>query len=268
MNSSDSEDSITVSPSQKQYYSVSDIGFSEDANPRFRRTMEDAHVIQDSFGEDETQGFFAIYDGHGGRSAVEYTEKKLHINLLDELKTKEPEDALKEAFLKTDREIGENKIESSGSTAVVALLRRKEKKLYIANCGDARAVISVDGKVARLSQDHKGTDEAEIKRITDLGGFVVLNRVNGVLAVTRSLGDFNMKEFVIPNPFITATEILETSKALLILACDGLWDVISDEDAINLIMNESSAQNMSEKLLRYALDNGSTDNISIMVIKL
>jgi len=111
----------------------------------------------------------------------------------------------------------------------------------------------------------------EAKRITDLGGFVVLNRVNGVLAVSRALGDFNMKEFVIAEPFVTINEIPEESEhTFLILACDGLWDVTSDQEAIDLLMKEPNltAQQMSEKLLKYALDNSSTDNISIMVIKL
>jgi len=108
--------------------SVKDIGFAEDANPRFRRTMEDAHVICDSFGNDESQGFFAIYDGHGGRGVVDYTLGSLHNNVLEALQTAPPDEALKQAFLKTDKEIGEQKIESSGSTAVTALVRRTEKK--------------------------------------------------------------------------------------------------------------------------------------------
>jgi len=201
---------------------------------------------------------------------VDFALVSLHINVLEQLKIAPPEEALKQAFIKTDKEIGEQKIESSGSTAVVALVRRGEKKLYVANCGDARAVLGVEGKASRLSKDHKASDEIEAKRITDLGGFVVLNRVNGVLAVSRALGDFNMKEFVTAEPFITTTPLPETENTFLILACDGLWDVISDQDAIDLLMKEPtmSAQQMSEKLLKYALDNSSTDNISIMVIKL
>jgi len=249
---------------------VKDIGFAEDPNPRFRRTMEDAHIICDPFGDDASQGFFAIYDGHGGRGVVDFTLRTLHSNLLEELKSSTPEEALKQAFLNTDKEIGEQKIESSGSTAVTALIQREDKKLYIANCGDARAVIGVDGKAKRLSKDHKASDEGEAKRITDLGGFVVLNRVNGVLAVSRALGDFNMKEFVIAEPFITTNDIPDTENIFLILACDGLWDVTSDQEAIDLLMKDPqmSAQQMSEKLLKYALDNSSTDNISIMVLKL
>ena len=77
------------------------------------------------------------------------------------------------------------------------------------------------GKAVRLSYDHKGSDHQEAKRITDLGGFMMNNRVNGVLAVTRSLGDCVMKEFVVGNPYTTETE-LGQGDDFMILACDGV----------------------------------------------
>lgn len=73
----------------------------------------------------------------------------------------------------------------------------------------------------RLSYDHKGSDQQEAKRIMDLGGFMMNNRVNGVLAVTRSLGDCVMKEFVVGNPYTTETD-LTAQDDFLILACDGV----------------------------------------------
>lgn len=76
-------------------------------------------------------------------------------------------------------------------------------------------------KAVRLSYDHKGSDSQEAKRIMDLGGFMMNNRVNGILAVTRSIGDSVMKEFVVGNPFTTETE-LGPEDDYLILACDGV----------------------------------------------
>lgn len=93
--------------------------------------------------------------------------------------------------------------------------------LYIANAGDARGVLFRKGRALRLTYDHKGTDKQEAKRITDSGGFVMSGRVNGVLAVTRSLGDSSMKEFVVGAPYTTETELTEDDE-LLILACDGV----------------------------------------------
>lgn len=93
--------------------------------------------------------------------------------------------------------------------------------LYCANAGDARGVLCRAGKAVRLTYDHKGSDKQEAKRITDAGGFVMSGRVNGVLAVTRSLGDSSMKEFVVGSPYTTETELSEQDE-FLILACDGV----------------------------------------------
>lgn len=77
------------------------------------------------------------------------------------------------------------------------------------------------GKAVRLTYDHKGSDVQEAKRITDAGGFVMNARVNGVLAVTRSLGDSAMKEFVVGSPYTTET-VLGNEDSFLIVACDGV----------------------------------------------
>ena len=93
--------------------------------------------------------------------------------------------------------------------------------LYTANAGDARGVLCRAGKAVRLTYDHKGSDKQEAKRITDAGGFVMSGRVNGVLAVTRSLGDSSMKEFVVGSPYTTETQLCDDDE-FLILACDGV----------------------------------------------
>lgn len=85
--------------------------------------------------------------------------------------------------------------------------------------------ISREGKAIRLTYDHKGSDAQEAKRITDAGGFVMNNRVNGVLAVTRSLGDSSMKEFVVGAPYTTETALTEDD-TFLIVACDGVSSVL------------------------------------------
>ncbi|KAJ6491812.1 phosphatase 2C-domain-containing protein [Mycena vitilis] len=95
--------------------------------------------------------------------------------------------------------------------------------LYSANAGDALGVLCRTGKAVRLTYD-QGSDKQEAKRITDAGGFVVSGHFDGVLAVTRSLGDSSMKEFVAGAPYTTETELCDDDE-FLILACDGLWDV-------------------------------------------
>ena len=110
---------------------------------------------------------------------------------------------------------------SSEEVAIVTPPSNSRRVLYCANAGDARGVLCRHGKAVRLTYDHKGSDRQEAKRITDAGGFVLSGRVNGVLAVTRSLGDSSMKEFVVGAPYTTETELCDEDE-FLILACDGV----------------------------------------------
>ncbi|BGP05678.1 mgpp2cl-1, protein phosphatase 2C-like protein 1 [Rhodotorula toruloides] len=162
--------------------------------------------------------------------------------------------------------------QSSVATPDVSISKPAVKKkaakrtLYTANVGDARAVLSRGGKAVRLTYDHKGSDMREAKRISDAGGFVLNNRVNGVLAVTRSLGDSSMKEFVVGAPFTTETT-LGPEDDYLIVACDGLWDVCSDQEAVDLIHDIDDPQEASQILLDHALNQFSSDNLSILVVR-
>lgn len=98
----------------------------------------------------------------------------------------------------------------------------RQRVLYTANVGDARIVLCRNGKALRLSYDHKGSDENEGKRIAGAGGLILNNRVNGVLAVTRALGDAYMKDLVTGHPYTTETVIQPELDEFLILACDGV----------------------------------------------
>ncbi|CAL1707158.1 unnamed protein product [Somion occarium] len=138
--------------------------------------------------------------------------------------------------------------------------------LYCANAGDARAVLCRAGKAVRLTYDHKGSDKQEAKRIMDAGGFVMGGRVNGVLAVTRSLGDSSMKEFVVGAPYTTETELTEEDE-FLILACDGLWDVVEDQAAVQLVRDTADPRKAAEDLLDHAYRKYSTDNVTVLVIR-
>ncbi|CDR88105.1 related to phosphoprotein phosphatase 2C [Sporisorium scitamineum] len=159
------------------------------------------------------------------------------------------------------------RFDSSDSKSKASSSASPRRVLYMANVGDARAVLCRGGKAVRLTYDHKGSDAQEVKRITDAGGFVMNSRVNGVLAVTRSLGDSAMKEFVVGSPYTTET-VLGSEDSFLIIACDGLWDVIEDQEAVDLVRNVQDPQVASQELLTHALKQFSTDNTSIMVVRL
>jgi len=158
----------------------------------------------------------------------------------------------------------------AGEQQVEAKLRTeasRQRVLYTANVGDARIVLCRNGRALRLSYDHKGSDENEGRRVASAGGLILNNRVNGVLAVTRALGDAYMKDLVTGHPYTTETVIQADQDEFLILACDGLWDVCSDQEAVDLVRGLHDPQEASKKLVDHALARFSTDNLSCMVVR-
>ncbi|KAK4169388.1 putative phosphatase 2C-like protein 1 PP2C1 [Cladorrhinum sp. PSN259] len=143
----------------------------------------------------------------------------------------------------------------------------RQRVLYTANVGDARIILCRQGKALRLSYDHKGSDENEGKRISNAGGLILNNRVNGVLAVTRALGDTYMKDLVTGHPYTTETVIQPDLDEFIILACDGLWDVCSDQEAVDLVRNLQDPNAAAKMLVDHALARFSTDNLSCMIIR-
>lgn len=121
---------------------------------------------------------------------------------------------------------------TSGSISKLQDKAVRQRVLYTANVGDARIVLCRNGKALRLSYDHKGSDENEGRRIANAGGLILNNRVNGVLAVTRALGDAYLKDLVTGHPYTTETVIQPDGDEFIILACDGVSCYQSDVDDI------------------------------------
>ena len=134
----------------------------------------------------------------------------------------------------------------------------------------------------RLSFDHRADDEDEQKRIKDAGGFITRGRVLGILAVSRSFGDHGMKDFVTAIPYVSTTTLGSPEDfPMLILACDGVWDVFTDQEAVDLIRDaivEKQAQSQeghgpviseseaAKLLVHKSIERGSADNITAIVI--
>jgi len=224
------------------------IGVAENANLKHRARMEDRYVVQHPLpGSFHDASFLAVYDGHGGREAADYAAETLHKNLMTELQFGTPEcceQALDRAFLTTDNQMKLKVPQSCGTTAVAALITKKTENgprvLYVANCGDARAILckdigSTSVETSRLSIDHKPADPAERARIEQAGGAVINSRVLGVLAVSRALGDHELKSLVSGKPHIHITELPGTP-AILILACDGVFDVMTDSECMEFVV--------------------------------
>lgn len=190
--------------------------------------------------------FLAVYDGHGGPEAAEYAQKNLHKKLISQLEISQLEQetnikaALTNSFLETDEDLQgkyRNEKMNAGSTAVVALID-KDKTLHVAWAGDSRALVIRDGKVVFATKDH--TPQAEKERIEKSGGKVMQTpkwdgsieyRVNKILAVGRSLGDFSLgyaqdqqEEKVISALPDTQMFKLETGDVVLLFS-DGLCQI-------------------------------------------
>ncbi|POS88192.1 hypothetical protein EPUL_000953 [Erysiphe pulchra] len=164
----------------------------------------------------------------------------------------------------------QNNGSSSSGEATHTRLRitaTRQRVLYTANVGDARIILCRKGKALRLSYDHKGSDENEGKRVANAGGLILNNRVNGVLAVTRALGDNYMKDLVTGHPYTTETIIQPDTDEFIILACDGLWDVCSDQEAVNLVREIDDPTSAAKRLVDHALSRFSTDNLSCMIVR-
>lgn len=152
--------------------------------------------------------------------------------------------------------------------------------LYAANAGDARIVLGHRGRAKRLTKDHRPDDPEEVARIEKAGGFMFKGRVVGVLAITRSLGDHCMKTYVVAEPYCSETTIQLDQRddgnasgrsapppSFLICACDGLWDVFEDQEAVDFCLKyyEHEKENIAEHLVNEAIRKGSTDNVTAVV---
>lgn len=248
---------------------------------------------------DPNMSLAGVFDGHGGRDIVDFLEESFAENMARELNHEDDSNMptrIERAFLLTDIESRMAGILTSGATVVVCLIQRhpnsKECTIYSANVGDARAVLSRAGsECRRLSHDHRADDPEEIARIEAAGGFVLKNRVLGILAVARSIGDHGMKEYVIGKPFISTTKIdlgtiTESSEGgFIIIACDGLWDVMEDKEAVEIVRRVSQQpleydvdplsgeqtpvdhrEKVAQTLADEALKRGSTDNVTALVV--
>lgn len=268
-----------------EYQLTYQVGVAENKNSKFRKTMEDVHTYVKNFASRLDWGYFAVFDGHAGSQASKWCGSHLHTvveQMLLEDETKDVRDVLNSSFVLVDQQINTKLPGNSGCTAAVCILRwelpddisnqvndlsQHIRKLYTANVGDSRIVLFRNGHSIRLTYDHKASDILEMQRVEQAGGLIMKSRVNGMLAVTRSLGDKFFDGLVVGNPFTACVEITNEDE-FLILACDGLWDVIDDQEACEIIRDIREPNEAAKTLVRYALENGTTDNVTAMVVYL
>lgn len=232
------------------------IGTADGRGPRFQ--MEDFTLVEPNFFEGVLIG---VFDGHGGKQASKYAGQ----NIVQELKNNYKGN-WDEAFQTTFENLHQNIVKlfpDVVTTACVAIIQNDE--LIVANAGDSRAVLlQANGNVIRLSFDHKPNNAKEKQFIKSMGGFVRQNRVNGILALSRALGDGFLGKVIRATPDITHTKLEPQSK--VIIACDGVWDVMTDIEAANVIRKSKNAASAANAVRDSAFGRKTLDNVSAIVL--
>ncbi|RLN21990.1 protein kinase and PP2C-like domain-containing protein [Panicum miliaceum] len=246
-----------------------------------RETMEDTHFMLPHVSEEKDIFAFGIFDGHRGSAAAEFSVRAVPGFLKQFGQGTSPIDTLAEAFVRTDIAFREELILHQkskriirkdwhpGCTAVTALVVRN--KLFVANAGDCRAILSRAGKPFPMTKDHVASCPKERERVIKAGTEVKWQidtwRVGtAALQVTRSIGDDDLKPAVTAQPEVIETALSDDDE-FLVMASDGLWDVVSNDDVLSIIKDTVKEPGMcSKRLATEAAERGSKDNITVIVV--
>ncbi|CAK9026785.1 Protein phosphatase 1B (Protein phosphatase 2C isoform beta) (PP2C-beta), partial [Durusdinium trenchii] len=262
----------------------------------WRVTMEDAHAHSLPIRSDPDAGFFGVFDGHGGDLAAKYAAANV-LSYIEESEayqdfvtsgSKDGDEkatalakAIMEGFIDCDESLKDHHevksgVDFSGSTGVCCMVT--ETHLIFGNTGDSRAVLFANNKAKFGTKDQKPSDPEEEARVRAAGGTVTENRVNGDLASARSFGDFRYKlDEHLPPSKQQITVLPETTiiprtddDQYVLLACDGIWDVMSNFEATQLVLAAMKLGcgigTACEKLLDECLMKSSGDNMSVLII--
>ena len=233
-----------------------------------RPTNEDAEVLYDT----ENIKIFGIFDGHGSDEVSKLLKKNI-IGILTNKEIKYPinKKQIEGIYANIQSYIKKKPYaNSAGSTANIVLIYNCNNQYYFTNInvGDSRCVIYMNDKIIQVSEDHKPTNINEYNRILKMGGKVYRDGLEyrvGDLSVSRAFGDCSNK-YTFPVPDIKTFKF--NTNLNFIIGCDGLFDVMKNEDIcyeVNNYIKTNGKMNVARKLTSLAYNNGSTDNISVIV---
>jgi len=260
----------------------------------WRASQEDSYLfVPQMSGTGYSLG--AVFDGHGGLSVSEFCAGNFHEVLAAELDSLPPSAlpeqivrALIESFLATDRQLkdeGErDDIGACGTTAVAVLLTGRQ--VFCSNAGDSRAVLCRGGLAVDLSEDHTPDKPSERERIIRAGSSIYHDgRLDGILSVSRAIGDFDFKQAgqlkaeeqaVTAHPDVTVHDIQATDE-FVVLASDGLWNCMTSQEVVAYIHDALAAgrsetdtiSSMLDSCVATDVDIGTgTDNMTVVLMRL
>jgi len=226
-------------------------------------SMEDFLCIEIPMINGLAIGLFGVFDGHNGSRAAEYVKHHLFDNLLQHPKFVDDIIlAIAETFQQTDQEYLRSEINDMDAASAACTCLVVGDRLLVANIGDSRAVICRGGKAVALSADHTPNRPDERFRIEDAGGVVV----EGFSRVSRAFGARSLKEYVVADPEIHEYDI-EEGVDFLVLATAGLWNVLSNQEAVSMIESLVNPEEAAMVLTEEAYVRGSADNITCVIIR-
>ena len=236
-----------------------------------RDYMEDQGKSIENLNGDPNQILFCLFDGHGGGEVSEFLKNNFSEYMKKTLPFKNYPSDFAKLFKLLDKKVESLNAPEAGSTAGIAYIEKINGKrfLYCANVGDTRSIlIKKNNRILRLSYDDRVSDRKEKERIIKQGGIIFNGRIYGQLMLSRCFGDWSIKEYgVIVLPHVARIE-LTSDDLYLILATDGVWDVLSDDDIVKLTQINSNSLGICKNIVIESLNRESEDNISCFVISL
>ena len=265
---------IVSGNNDKEYYReclsglVKSYAYYEDQNVRNREYMEDQGKSVENLGGDQNKMLFCIFDGHGGGEVSKFLQEYFHTYMKQLLPFDDYFKGFLNLFNLLDEKIKSLNVPTMGSTGTVVFIEKiKGKKIiYCVNVGDSRCILVNRKGVMRMTYDDRVDDPKENERIISSGGVIVNGRVYGALMLSRSFGDWAIKSYgVIVDPHITKIEVTDDD-LFLIIASDGVWDVIKDEECKEFYANSKNTLDLCKNIVAESLKRGSQDNISCFAI--
>lgn len=276
---------------------------NEDVERYLLNLSPEGYVVKNRYAAAD---FFVICDGHGGKEVADFIAPNLEKYFMEQTSKYPLKYPLSIKYIKTVYNTLQAKLcehskhiaKYCGCTALVVVIyldSRNERNVQVINIGDCRAVLSRGGLAMPLSIDHKPSwpdekiriDGVNLKhntnkQVTFTGGDFRI----GDLSVSRAFGDLDNTPHVTHTPDIYNYRLTSIDE-FIIIACDGVWDVLRNEEAINFVRDHRTdnhiklyniknvyppttksynSKNIAEKLADYAIARGSTDNVSIIIV--